>query len=451
MRYFYFSLFLLVFTSCQQNDKSSYIVLSGDLGDIQAKSLRLETNKQLKFYDQPNISEELEVQENNSFIDTLELPAGHYVLEVGDIKHSLYLKPGYDLQLNFENSQMKISGKGKLENQYMLEREELNAEIRGFNSYQYYSQLPEDEFLKQTDSIKNLSLNLISEYEGIDTRLGTAEKNWAKVNKTDKLRMYPMARKRFLDPDYNPSPGYPDKWAELDRNNEDLLDVPLFGMLLLSSSSADARELGVERWEYIISDTTIKNKKIKQEVLYLAGLYTMASFNNIDEFHTQARSVITNDKKWAVIDQKFKEVTRLEKGRPAPEFVLKNMQGEEVSLEDLSGNLVYLDFWASWCRPCIEEMPAFKKLQNEFASKDIKFVSIGIESKKESLEKLIETQGLGGIHLFDPEKEEVLKKRYAVEGIPHYVLIDREGKMIEKRAKRPSDPALKTQLSELLN
>lgn len=452
MRYFYFFISLLVFTSCQQEDATSRVIISGNLGNVNADSITLQTNRELKFYDQPDTSEVVQLNEDNTFSDTLELQEGHYVLKAGDVSRSLYLKPGYDIHLNFENSEMEISGKGDKENQYLQDRENLKEKLRGYNSYQYYSQLPEEKFLKSTDSIEALNLKLITEYEGIDGRLEATERNWLKLSKTDKLRMYPLARARFVDPTYIPSPVYPDAWEGVDVNDEKLLDVSLFAMLMLTSSGKEAKELGMERWEYIISDDyPVKNAKIKQEILYLAGLYTMSSFNNVDEFHAKARSVITNDKKWAVIDQKFKDVTRLEKGRPAPEFELKNMQGKNISLEDLKGNIVYLDFWASWCRPCIEEMPAFKKLQNEFASSNIKFVSIGIESKKESLEKLIEAQGLEGIHLFDPDKEEDLKKRYNVEGIPHYVLIDTDGKMIEKRAKRPSDPTLKTQLSELVN
>lgn len=442
----------MVFTSCQQEDATSRVIISGNLGNVNADSITLQTNRELKFYDQMDTSEVVQLNEDNTFTATLKLQEGHYVLKAGDVSRSLYLKPGYDIHLNFENSEMEISGKGDKENQYLQDRENLKEKLRGYNSYQYYSQLPEEKFLKSTDSIQALNLKLITEYEGIDERLEATERNWLKLSKTDKLRMYPLARARFVDPTYIPSPVYPDAWEGVDVNDEKLLDVSLFAMLMLTSSGKEANELGMERWEYIISDDyPVKNAKIKQEILYLAGLYTMSSFNNVDEFHAKARSVITNDKKWAVIDQKFKDVTRLEKGRPAPEFELKNMQGKNISLEDLKGNIVYLDFWASWCRPCIEEMPAFKKLQNEFASSNIKFVSIGIESKKESLEKLIEAQGLEGIHLFDPDKEEDLKKRYNVEGIPHYVLIDTDGKMIEKRAKRPSEPTLKTQLSELVN
>lgn len=442
----------MVFTSCQQEDATSRVIISGNLGNVNADSITLQTNRELKFYDQMDTSEVVQLNEDNTFTATLKLQEGHYVLKAGDVSRSLYLKPGYDIHLNFENSEMEISGKGDKENQYLQDRENLKEKLRGYNSYQYYSQLPEEKFLKSTDSIQALNLKLITEYEGIDERLEATERNWLKLSKTDKLRMYPLARARFVDPTYIPSPVYPDAWEGVDVNDEKLLDVSLFAMLMLTSSGKEANELGMERWEYIISDDyPVKNAKIKQEILYLAGLYTMSSFNNVDEFHAKARSVITNDKKWAVIDQKFKDVTRLEKGWPAPEFELKNMQGKNISLEDLKGNIVYLDFWASWCRPCIEEMPAFKKLQNEFASSNIKFVSIGIESKKESLEKLIKAHGLEGIHLFDPDKEEDLKKRYNVEGIPHYVLIDTDGKMIEKRAKRPSEPTLKTQLSELVN
>lgn len=451
MRTFYFFLLALSVFSCQSNKEASRVIISGKLADIQAESLTLRTHGQLKFYEQQDISEEIKIQDN-AFSDTLELQEGHYVLQAGDVKRSLYLKPGYELQLNIKDSALKISGKGAIENQYMQEREEQYAKLRGYNSYQYYSQLPEDEFLKSADSIENLGLQLISKFKGMDDRLANTEKNWIKVIRADKLALYPLTRARFAAPDYSPSPNYPEAMGELDLNNESLLDVSLFSMIMLTSSGHKAKDLGMERWEYIISDAyPSQNPKIQKEILYLAGLYTMASFEDVDGYYEKASAIITDKEKWATIDSKYKQLTRLEKGRPAPDFELKNMQGESISLDDFKGNVVYLDFWASWCRPCIEEMPAFKKLQEDFAASNIKFVSIGIESKKESLEKLIQAQGLEGIHLFDPAQEEDLKKRYNVEGIPRYVLIDSDGKMIEKKAKRPSDPTLKTQLKELLN
>lgn len=452
MRTIYFFLFAIVITSCQKKEEPSRVIISGDLGEIRAETLTLKTHNRLKFNEQKDISEEIKLQEDNTFSDTLELQEGHYVLEAGDVKRSLFLKPGYELQLNFKDSEMEVSGRGEIENRYMQDREEQYAKLRGYNSYQYYSQLPEEEFLKNVDSIESLNLDLIANYKGIDIRLETTEKNWVKVMNADKISKYPFTRSRFVDPEYKPSENYPEALSELDLNNENLLDVSLFQMFMLTSNGHKAKELGMDRWEYIISDDyPSQNPKIKREILYLAGLYTMASFEDVDRFYEQAQTLITDKEKWATIDRKFKQLTRLEKGRPAPEFELKNMQGEIISLDDLKGNVVYLDFWASWCRPCIEEMPAFKKLQKEFASSNIKFVSIGIESKKESLEKLIEAQGLEGIHLFDPAKEEKLKKSYNVEGIPHYVLIDSEGNMVEKKAKRPSDSRLQTQLRELLN
>jgi thiol-disulfide isomerase/thioredoxin len=113
-------------------------------------------------------------------------------------------------------------------------------------------------------------------------------------------------------------------------------------------------------------------------------------------------------------------------------------------------NLVFLDFWASLCKPCIEEIPAFKKLQKKYKNDNIVFVSIGIESKKESIQRLIEKHELNGIHLFDPSKEKELKDAYSVSGIPHYVLIDKLGNIIESFAMKPSNPQLYNQIDNLL-
>jgi thiol-disulfide isomerase/thioredoxin len=322
--------------------------------------------------------------------------------------------------------------------------------VGGNNFYQYFSKLPEEEFLQYANSLEEQRLEVINRHGDMDLHLQKTERLWANVEKALKYYNYSFTRET-VDPSYITSNEYPDPVAELDLNDEDLLHVSLFPMLILSHFGNIASNKGLEEWEYVLQDSfPIKNPEIKEVAFYTFAVFSMKSFEKLDEFYEKSQEFIQDKKLKEVITKQYLALKELSPGKPAPNFTLRNMKDEPVSLKDLKGNLVYLDFWASWCKPCIEEIPAFKKLQKKYKNDNIVFVSIGIESKKESIQRLIEKHELNGIHLFDPSKEKELKDAYSVSGIPHYVLIDKLGNIIESFAMKPSNPKLYNQIDNLL-
>jgi len=76
--------------------------------------------------------------------------------------------------------------------------------------------------------------------------------------------------------------------------------------------------------------------------------------------------------------------------RPAPSFALKNLTGDTVALEKYRGKVVLLDFWATWCKPCVKSMPALQKLHEQFVAKDFSVVGISTdENGKKAVEPFI--------------------------------------------------------------
>jgi thiol-disulfide isomerase/thioredoxin len=109
-----------------------------------------------------------------------------------------------------------------------------------------------------------------------------------------------------------------------------------------------------------------------------------------------------------------------------------------------------IDFWATWCAPCRRETPYSKELEEEFGYKDIEFVYICIDDNKESWENYISKGELSGIQLFADESEsKQLRGNYNINGIPSYMLINKEGKIITQKI-RPSRNA-KNILEKLFN
>lgn len=158
----------------------------------------------------------------------------------------------------------------------------------------------------------------------------------------------------------------------------------------------------------------------------------------------------------------FKENTRLrdllEGKMPATSQVRSSLQVSSDKVFDemmkpYQGKVVYIDFWAPWCGPCMGEMPYSAELKKELAGKDVVFLYIGISCSKQSWENTIKDKGIQGEHYFADDNEgKLLSDKFNISGIPHYVLVDKTGKVADNKAQRPSEKAkLLKRINSLLN
>jgi thiol-disulfide isomerase/thioredoxin len=123
----------------------------------------------------------------------------------------------------------------------------------------------------------------------------------------------------------------------------------------------------------------------------------------------------------------------------ATNFTLKSIDGKSYTLSDFKGKLVYIDFWASWCGPCIREMPAGEALKKKYAGKDIVFLNISIDEDEYKWRESVQRLGINGINLIaNSQQNPETIQAYKVSSIPSYFLIDKEGKFIASPAPRPS-------------
>lgn len=112
-------------------------------------------------------------------------------------------------------------------------------------------------------------------------------------------------------------------------------------------------------------------------------------------------------------------------GQPAPDFELKDLMGETVRLSKAKGAVVVLDFWASWCGPCVAGLPRLDKLQRDYAGKGVKVYAINLRENKKEAADFAVANNLRLTILLDPKGE--VAKQYRVEGIPQTVIIGRDG------------------------
>ncbi|MFB3884768.1 MAG: TlpA family protein disulfide reductase [Thermodesulfobacteriota bacterium] len=117
--------------------------------------------------------------------------------------------------------------------------------------------------------------------------------------------------------------------------------------------------------------------------------------------------------------------------KKAPDFCLESLKGEKSELKDFKGKVVFLNFWATWCGPCKEEMPSMERLHQQFKGKEFTFLSISVDYEgKNSVKRFIERARYTFPVLLDPECS--MLDPYDIKRIPTTILIDRNGKMIGK-------------------
>ncbi len=140
-------------------------------------------------------------------------------------------------------------------------------------------------------------------------------------------------------------------------------------------------------------------------------------------------------------------------GKPSPTFNYENHKGGSTKLEDLKGKYVYIDTWATWCGPCLREIPSMKKIEKKYHGKNITFVGISIDAKKdhEKWRKMVDSKQLGGVQLFaDNDWNSKFIQDFGINSIPRFILLDPQGNVVDANAPRPSDPALQEMLDKLL-
>ena len=122
---------------------------------------------------------------------------------------------------------------------------------------------------------------------------------------------------------------------------------------------------------------------------------------------------------------------RLEKSVPAPSFTLPDLDGKMINLADYKGKVVLLNIWATWCPPCVEEMPSMEKLYQELKDESFEILAVSIDEsgvnvvlpfmKKHKLSFPALTDTTGG-----------MKSLYQTTGVPESFIVDKDGIIVEK-------------------
>lgn len=112
-------------------------------------------------------------------------------------------------------------------------------------------------------------------------------------------------------------------------------------------------------------------------------------------------------------------------GRPAPDFALKSSTGDNLRLSEYRGDVVMINFWATWCGPCRQEMPLLDDLYNRYQRVGFNLLGVNIDDDSGRAMDMIRELGVNFPVLFDARKE--VSQMYDVDAMPVTVIVDREG------------------------
>lgn len=177
-----------------------------------------------------------------------------------------------------------------------------------------------------------------------------------------------------------------------------------------------------------------------------SGFYFFAEkqeqFDRIDSLFATVKPFFSDTVLYHIVKNKrrrdinFDQPDFLNAGEAAPDFYLGDVTGNFHSLKKFRGNIVFLNFWASWCAPCIKEIPEKNSMIKRFEGKKVVFLNISLDKNRDDWLGAIEKHHFWGNHLICKGNwEEILRGKYYISGIPHYVLIDKKGRIIENNCR----------------
>ena len=209
-------------------------------------------------------------------------------------------------------------------------------------------------------------------------------------------------------------------------------DIPAYYREMMNKRSADARLLALP---------------------FGASMFRLYQIMAMRFYTENGTNEEANEKMISFIqDDKCREATlKAKDSGTAPDFTYPDVNGKLVSLSDFKGKVVLIDVWATWCGPCQAQIPHLLKLEEELKDSGIVFLGVSLDkaADREKWLQMIREKGLKGVQLFADGWSQI-SKDYEIKGIPRFIVVGKDGKLVARQAPAPSDPALKQMLLELL-
>ena len=395
-----FSISIFFISNCSQDPNK--ITIKGSIANPVSDEL---------VFNFPDTSYTAKVDAYGNFKITLNQDSAQYVTLLHGERTRMFIKPGDNLEVYFDTKEFDetMTYKNSPESSFLAYKL-ISAEERDF----YGKSLYLADNVSYEVELENYKTNLMQRLDRFENGYfkGTEEKS---INAS--VERYLKRKESFSD-----------------RTEEELL--------YLWETSKLSKEYNFYGLLSTLNRAEFDENLIEYEKKMNSALEPLKELNNYEKEQGKITKIVAS---WRERKDDYDNMPK--DGDMSINFSYPNISSEMISLSSFRGRLVYIDVWATWCGPCIAEIPSLERLQKDYENKDIVFLSVSVDTDKEAWEKMLTEDQLGGVQLWADGWSQITKS-YAIFGIPRFILVDKSGELIAVDAPRPSSNEIRSMIDE---
>ncbi len=452
---------LIGLTSCKDKSKvyrPTTTIIEGQITSSDEPVITLTGDKELKAAMDPAGKFILQGELEKAGIYTIKL--GYHILPV-------FIVPGDRISFTADirnlagNTQFK--GDHANENNYLVAYENLKSDSEPKDFEMFFTQ-NEESFLK---AVEERTMTFNENQQAYQKKNGPFDEFFAEMISEEVnydaaiMKMNYPNYFNYLRPDSNLvlSDTYESFLQNLEVDTEDNLMVPSYTEFIVmylefktkAENKDTAAPLTVRKFNNI--EKYFQTPRIKDLLYYRVAKDAIENtVNDAAQIMNQFQQVQTNETYKNEINLLFEAWAHLLKDNKAPDFQYENIFGTKTSLSDLKDKIVYIDVWATWCGPCLHELPYLEKLQEQYRNdRELAFVSISIDEDVNAWQQMVRKKNMKGLQLIaDQNWNSSIINDYKISGIPRFLIIGKNGLILNANAPRPSSKELISELEAAL-
>ncbi len=469
MRKYLLLFFMAGLFGCGPQPEVAEVQLSGSLESLPDAAVELDFFRDYINNDRKIV--ELNPDQEGDFNVSFEVPEPVMgTLNTGRSAMSVYLEPGFALYMEGDARRLprdaKFEGAGSVENNFLVAYyDEVESGLSRSFLNEQAGELPPSEYLDFVSRTEDIKLNFLDEYPEKPTMSETFIhffETRVAYEKFQQLLDYPSLHQQMNDMEEPPElpPHYYDFLDEATRFDGDRLNNLTYVNFLLNylqyRLETGDRAFAEDKSSHEINFALAEEHLTGRSQYYVQALSVSRELHSGDidvamEMYDYFMEHCPVEDYKSRLEGAYENLQELWAGNPAPDFTMTDIDGNEFSLSDYQGKVVYLKFWASWCGPCMRQVPPAAELKERMADEDdLVFMYVSIDVNPDAWRNTVERHEISGVHARTPGRERGVPALYNVRWIPTFYIIGRDGHIYDHRPPYPSDPEIDAVLEAAL-